>query len=789
MTKTPSYFGEKRQRFTIRKLSLGVCSVVIGSLYLSTNASAETVVPTSEDEVAAIPVNVIADAPKESEELALATPNNESVSNEAGEVRANEEATSTFERTSAHLGAVTAVTTETDKPNVFNIQYATGQKGQLSFYNDHIVRYHVVGAEDTFKDVPEPSRPDRPAEILVKKLADFPVVKAPTMSMDDTHYLFTTDSLSLELNKQLSTLRIKDKRTNKVVVEELEPLKLTSATATQTLKAGQDTQYFGGGTQNGRFTHKGNSINIVNENNWVDGGVASPNPFYWTTDGYGVLRHTFRPGKYDFESVAKDRVITTHNENRFDAFYFVDKQPTDILKDYYELTGKPVVLPIFSLYPGHLNAYNRDYWVEVEPNTYGAVYFKELKKWYKEYQPNQLGNREGIRETLNGQPGDANYPFTARAVVDRYKEHDMPLGWILVNDGYGAGYGQTGSLEGNIQNLREFAEYAKEKGVLTGLWTQSDLHPDPKQPPLLQRDLPNEVEKGLVRVLKTDVAWVGPGYSFGLNGIHDAANIMTEKGDNARPFIITLDGWGGTQRYGSIWTGDQTGGQWEYIRFHIPTYVGTGLSGQPNVGSDMDGIFGGSNPIINTRDFQWKTFTTLQLNMDGWGSNPKNPYAFDATTTDINRSYLKFKTALIPYSYSLGHAAQDGKPIVRAMFLEFPDDKINYTKAVNYQFMYGENLLVAPVYEDVNANEKGNDVRNGIYLPKGSQWIDYYTGKVYEGGQTLENYDAPIWKLPLFVRSGAIIPMTTPHNNIDEFDRTTRIVDFYPNGSSTFDLV
>ena len=57
--------------------------------------------------------------------------------------------------------------------------------------------------------------------------------------------------------------------------------------------------------------------------------------------------------------------------------------------------------------------------------------------------------------------------------------------------------------------------------------------------------------------------------------------------------IVSLDGWAGTQRHAGIWTGDQTGGQWEYIRFHIPTYIGTSLSGQPNVGSDMDGIFGG----------------------------------------------------------------------------------------------------------------------------------------------------------------------------------------------------
>ena len=73
----------------------------------------------------------------------------------------------------------------------------------------------------------------------------------------------------------------------------------------------------------------------------------------------------------------------------------------------------------------------------------------------------------GIKESLNGE--NNNYQFSARAVIDRYKQHDMPLEWILPNDGYGAGYGQTSTLEGNIQNLKEFGTYARKNGVQIGL--------------------------------------------------------------------------------------------------------------------------------------------------------------------------------------------------------------------------------------------------------------------------------------------------------------------------------
>lgn len=355
----------------------------------------------------------------------------------------------------------------------------------------------------------------------------------------------------------------------------------------------------------------------------------------------------------------------------------------------------------------------------------------------------------------------------------------MPLGWLLPNDGYGAGYGQTETLDGNIQNLKELGDYARKNGVEIGLWTQSDLHPKEGISALLQRDIVKEVRDAGVRVLKTDVAWVGAGYSFGLNGVADVGKIMPYYGNNARPFIISLDGWAGTQRYAGVWSGDQTGGEWEYIRFHIPTYIGSGLSGQPNITSDMDGIFGGKNPAVNIRDFQWKTWTPMELNMDGWGSNEKYPHALGEPATSINRMYLKLKSELMPYAYSFAKEAVDGMPIIRAMFLEFPND---YTmgSATKYQYMYGTDFLVAPIYQNTKADAEGNDIRNGIYLPEG-EWIDYFTGEKYEGGRVINNFAAPLWKLPVFVKNGAIIPMTNPNNNVSEINKGLRIYEMYPN--------
>jgi alpha-glucosidase (family GH31 glycosyl hydrolase) len=636
----------------------------------------------------------------------------------------------------------------------------------FDFYSDHIFRLFYDKNTNVLHD-PE-------AEPAAKILGDNPRKPVSKLEVGDNNNKIRigTGKIIVELDKASSRFKIINKQ-NEPVLETLEPVRFEKKQITLTVKESAQEYFYGGGVQNGRFSHKGQTIAIENQNSWTDGGVASPTPFYWSTNGYGFLWHTFKKGKYDFGAKKKGVVNLSHETDYLDVFFMVHQKPASLLNDFYQLTGHPVLLPKFGFYEGHLNAYNRDYW-KIDSVGFGF----EDGNVYKESQK----ENGGIKESLNGEKN--NYQFSARGVIDRYKAHDMPLGWILPNDGYGAGYGQTGTLDSNILNLKSFGNYAREHGVQIGLWTQSDLHPRDSISALLQRDIVKEVGVAGVRVLKTDVAWVGRGYSFGLHGVADVAQIMPRYGNNARPFIITLDGWAGTQRYATVWTGDQTGGVWEYIRFHIPTYLGSGLSGQPNITSDMDGIFGGKNPVVNARDFQWKTFTPMQLNMDGWGSNEKYPHALGEPTASINRTYLKLKSALLPYTYSIAKEAVNGLPMIRAMFLEYPN-RYTLGKATQYQYLYGSFFLVAPVYKETAADAQGNDIRNGIYLPKGT-WIDYFSGNAYEGGCIINNFEAPVWKLPVFVKSGAIIPMTHPNNHIAEIEKGLRIYEVYPAGKTSF---
>lgn len=684
------------------------------------------------------------------------------------------------------LGSVASIQKMED---YYEVAYSTGETAKVNILNGHVIRYHMDPA-GKFPENPVPRDESHTATITTATQTDYGLddFNSSALTETDTNFQLETSDILVSFQKDTGLMSITNKQTNEVAVQEEAPLNYQNSCTTQTLTQDEDEYFYGGGTQNGRFSHKGNLVQIVNAQGWTDGSVANPSPFYWSTNGYGVLRNTFQKGTYDFGYQDSSIITTRHDGQDFDAYYFIDADPADILSDYYELTGNPALLPEYGFYEAHLNAYNRDYWNEVPEGTSGAILMTD-GKWYKETQPADPESGKtnaGTLESLNGE--NDNYLFSAKEVLDEYQKADMPLGWFLPNDGYGAGYGQTDSLEGDIQNLKDFVDYANSHGVEVGLWTQQNLHPaDPDHPKKGERDIDKEVKDAGITALKTDVAWVGSGYSFGLNGTQDAADVFDAETDGAvRPMIVTICAWAGTQRNAAVWSGDQYGGDWEYIRFHIPTYIGTSLSGQPNIGSDMDGIFGGGDKKINIRDYQWKAFTPIQLNMDGWGSNPKNPFVFDKEATDINRAYLKLKSAMMPYIYSIAHEATDGLPMVRAMFLDFPKDQAAYTTDSQYQYMWGPNLLVAPVYNDTE-DEDGNSIRDGIYLPDEDQlWIDLFTGEKIQGGSVLNNVKVPLWKLPVFVKDGAIIPMTNPNNNPTEIDRSNRIYNIYPNGQSDF---
>ncbi|MGW0120455.1 TIM-barrel domain-containing protein [Streptomyces sp. NPDC003327] len=616
----------------------------------------------------------------------------------------------------AAAGTAGAVTGFSQSGPTFTATTSSGARARISFARSDVFRIWLA---------PDGRFTDDPAGTDLAINTDFGAV---TTGFTDagTHYRVTTPELSVHVHKsplRFSVYRADDRT---LVWEETAPTSWDGTKTTQYLSQDADEQFYGTGLRLGEWALRGKTVPVAVDNKYRENTNASPAPFYMSTKGYGVMRNTWAPGSYSFGSPG----AFTHDENRFDAWYFVDTSLKGVLDDYTDVTGKPFLAPQWGFELGNADCWNAS-------------------------NPDYRGDHTRARHQTT--PDVVGYATDARAA-------DMPSGWFLPNDGYGCGYTD---LTATVQALGE-------KGFKTGLWTDSGL-----------ANIRDEVGVSGSRAVKTDVAWVGRGYKYAFDGVQQAVDGI-EKNSDARRFVWTVDGWAGTQRNAVVWTGD-TYGTWDDMRWHVPALAGAGLSGLNYAAGDVDGIFAGS-PETYVRDLQWKAFTPAFMTMSGWGAThpaagyqDKQPWRFAEPYLSINRTYLKLKMRLMPYLYSMSRVAHEtGVPSTRAMVLEYPDDPVARGNATSGQFMAGDSFLVAPVVSDTS-------VRNGIYLPAGT-WTDYWTGTTHRGPGWLHGYHAPLDRLPLFVKGGGIVPMWPQMNHTGEKAVSTLTYDIHPRGTSSFTL-
>jgi alpha-glucosidase (family GH31 glycosyl hydrolase) len=233
------------------------------------------------------------------------------------------------------------------------------------------------------------------------------------------------------------------------------------------------------------------------------------------------------------------------------------------------------------------------------------------------------------------------------------------------------------------------------------------------------------------------------------------------------------------QRYGAgCWSGD-INNTFATLEYQLPWGLNTVMSGVPYWGTDIGGFF---HPIVETgelyaRWFQFGAFCPL-FRSHGWGWRDHVPWAHGEQVEAICRNYTELRYRLMPYTYTLARQALDaGLPLMRPMVLHYPDDPRVWE--MGSQYLWGENLLVAPVTREGATSWP-------VYLPAGT-WHDFWTHQRYEGGRAVQ-VDAPLERMPLLVRGGAIVPMgpVMQHSQERPLDEVTLLV--YPEGSSWFDL-
>jgi alpha-glucosidase len=215
-----------------------------------------------------------------------------------------------------------------------------------------------------------------------------------------------------------------------------------------------------------------------------------------------------------------------------------------------------------------------------------------------------------------------------------------------------------------------------------------------------------------------------------------------------RPFVLTRAGFAGIQRFSAVWSGDNYA-SWDHLALSIPMLANLSVSGVPFVGGDVGGFNDRPSGELYTRWLQASILMPfLRSHSVGWAGN-KEPWEYGDEYTPINRRMIELRYQFLPYLYSLFYEHErTGQPVMRPLWYEFPSDRLTYLNGDMY--MVGSDLLVAPIVKE------GMRHRDA-YFPAGAAWINWWTGERLEGGRQ-HRIDAPLDRLPIFVRAGAIIP-------------------------------
>lgn len=467
----------------------------------------------------------------------------------------------------------------------------------------------------------------------------------------------------------------------------------------------------------------------------------------------GILTDNSYRTRFDFGKEQEDYYFWSHAGGALDYYMIPGKNPKEVLKRYLALTGKSSLQQKW-VYGFHQSRWS--YFTEREVlDTVNTMRKNKLPLDaihmdidYMEgfrvftFDHNRFPNPKGLTEKLAAQNVK---PVT---IIDPGVKIDS--GYFVYDEGIEQGHfakNPDGTVyEGEVwPGPAVFPDFTQEKTrrwwgdklkIMTdvgirGIWN------DMNEPANFTGQLPDDVR-----------------FSTGSHDeIHNVyGHLMAEatydglrKADNRRPFVLTRACCAGSQRFCSGWTGDNHS-LWAHMQLSLTQMMNLGLSGMYMVGSDVGGFGSDITPELLIRWFQLGAISPFFRDHYAKGTRNQEPYAFDRATMDACREALNLRYHLLPYLYDLAH---EDMPILRPLVLEFPEDPM--CRELTDQCMLGDRLLAAPVMTPGVA-------ARAVYLPKGV-WFDYYTGKRYSGGRYVLA-EAPLDRMPLFARGGAVIPVS-----------------------------
>ena len=583
-----------------------------------------------------------------------------------------------------------------------------------------------------------------------------PTTSAWKMKSDGKVIAYTTDYGTVEIQKYPWRIVLKDKngkvltQTRHIIDNDSSQVKLlpfsfikrgsdNSRSVNPVLTIAPGERIYGCGESFGALNKVGQKVQIMvtDPQGPETDGQYKPVPFYFSNRGYGIFMHTSAPVTADFGAsyIGAQRLFMADEQIDFFVFF---GSPKDILNEYTNITGKSPMLPLwtFGTWMSRITYFSQEEGLEIA----------------KQLRQNKIPSDVIHFDTgWFGVDWQCDYEFAK----DRFKD---PKGMLdqLKREGFHTCLWQLPYFTPKNRFFRELVDGGMAVKNAAGSLPYEDAVLDlsnPKTVKWYQDKIANLIRLG-VGAIKCDFGEAAPYDGFyysGRGGLYEhnlypvrynKALFEAVKANSGEGVIWARSAWAGSQRYPLHWGGDAATTNTGMLG-DLRGGLSFGLSGFSFWSHDMGGFVTASPEDIYRR---WLPFGFLSSHTRAHGAPPTEPWLISESFTKAFRQAAEMKYKLMPYVYAQAKdCSERGLPMVRALLVEFPEDPGAWL--VEDEYMFGSQILVAPLLESGNSRT--------CYLPKG-KWIDYQTGKVYEGGyQTIKVGEIPA---VILVRDGSLIP-------------------------------
>lgn len=483
-------------------------------------------------------------------------------------------------------------------------------------------------------------------------------------------------------------------------------------------------------------------ISVVDPQGPETDGMYKPVPFYFSNRGYGIFMHTSAPTTADFGAsyIGAQRLFM--GDETMDFFIFFG-EPKDVLNAYTDVTGKSPMLPLwtFGTWMSRITYFSQEEGLDIA----------------RKLRANKIPSDVIHFDTgWFGVDWQCDYEFAK----DRFKD---PVAMLksMKKDGFHTCLWQLPYFTPKNRYFRELVDGGMAVHNGNGTLSYEDAVLDlsnPKTVAWYQGKIANLIKQG-VSAIKCDFGEAAPYdgiYASGKTGFYEHNlyplryntalwQAVRDNTPDHEGVIWARSAWAGSQRYPLHWGGDAATNEIGSVGMlgDLRGGLSFGLSGFSFWSHDMGGFVTKSPDDLYRR---WLPFGFLSSHTRAHGAPPTEPWLISESFTKAFRQSAEMKYKLMPYVYAQAKdCSERGLPMVRALLVEFPDDPGAWF--VEDEYMFGSQILVAPMLETGKSRT--------VYLPRG-KWIDYQTGKVYEGGyQTIPTAEIPC---VILVKDGSLIP-------------------------------